>query len=59
MEGVGAQARKANQEVALPPMSIRRESLRTAIRRDRITRLVGGRRHRTLRRKLEPYLLAA
>jgi len=59
MEGVGAQARKANQEVALPPMSIRRESLRTAIRRDQIRRLVGGRRHRTLRRKLEPYLLAA
>ncbi len=32
MERMGAQARKANQQVALPPMSIRRESLRDAIR---------------------------
>ena len=59
MERVAAQARKAHQEVALPPMSIRRESLRTAIRRDQIRRLVGGRKHRTLRAKLEPYLMAA
>jgi len=59
LERVAAQARKANQEVALPPMSIRRESLRMAIRRDQIKRLVGGPKHRTLRAKLEPYLLAA
>jgi hypothetical protein len=59
MERVAAQARKANHEVALPPMSIRRESLRTAIRRAQIRRLVGGRKHRMLRSKLEPYLLAA
>jgi len=59
MERMAEQARKANQEVALPPMSIRRESLRTAIRHDQIRRLVGGPRHRRLRRKLEPYLLAA
>jgi len=59
MERMAAQARKANEEVALPPMSIRRESLRTTIRRDQIRRLVGGREHQTLRSKLEPYLMAA
>jgi hypothetical protein len=59
MERVAAQARKAHEEVALPPMSIRRESLRTAIRRDQIRRLVGGRNHRRLRSRLEPYLMAA
>jgi hypothetical protein len=59
MERVAEQAKKANQEVAPWPMSIRRESLRTAIRRDQIKRLVGGRTHRSLRQKLEPYLLAA
>jgi hypothetical protein len=59
MERVAEQARKAHQEVALPPMSIRRESLRLEIRRDQIRRLVGGPSHRRLRRKLEPYLLAA
>lgn len=59
MEHMAAQARKANHEVALPPMGIRRESLRTLIRRDQIRRLIGGRKHRTLRSKLEPYLLAA
>jgi SRSO17 transposase len=59
MECMAAQARKANHEVALPPMSIRRESLRTMIRRDQIRRLLGERKHRTLRSKLEPYLMAA
>ena len=59
MERMAEQARKANEEVALPPMSIRRESLRMTIRRDQIRRLVGGRSHRSLRQKLEPYLLAA
>lgn len=59
MERMAEQARKANHEVALPPMSIRRESLRTAIRRNQIRRLVGGRKHRALRSKLEPYLMAA
>jgi len=59
MERMAAQAKKAHHEVALPPMSIRRESLRTALRRDQIRRLLGGRKHRALRAKLEPYLLAA
>ena len=59
MERMAAQAKKAHQQVALPPMSIRRESLRTALRRDQIRRLLGGRKHRALRAKLEPYLLAA
>jgi len=56
---MAAQAKKAHHEVALPPMSIRRESLRTALRRDQIRRLLGSRKHRALRAKLEPYLLAA
>ncbi len=59
MERMAAQARKAHEKVELPPLSIRRESLRTTIRRTQIRRLVGGRNHRSLRRKLEPYLLAA
>ena len=59
LDGMGAQARKANEKVALPPMSVRRESLRTAIRRAQIHRLVGGRAHRPLRKRLEPYLMAA
>jgi hypothetical protein len=59
MERMAEQARKADHEVALPPMSIRRESLRTAIRRNQIRRLVGGRKHRALRSELEPYLMAA
>ena len=59
MEGVGAQARKATEKVALPAMSIRQETLRTAIRRDQVKRLVGGSDHRKLRMKLEPYLMAA
>lgn len=59
MEGVGAQARKATDKVALPTMSIRQESLRTVIRREQVKRLVGGSEHRRLRKKLEPYLMAA
>lgn len=59
MDCVNEQARTPNQEVTLEPMSRRRESLRTALRRDQIKRLMGGNKHRTLRKKLEPYLLAA
>lgn len=59
LDRVDEQARKANQEVALPTMSHRRDALRTALRRDQIRRLVGGQQHRSLRNKLEPYLLAA
>lgn len=59
MEGVGAQARKANCEVLLPPMSSRLEHLRTEIRRDQLRRLFGGAKYRSLRMKIEPYLMAA
>jgi hypothetical protein len=59
MDAIGAQARKPNQEVTLPPMSIRRETLRATIRRDQINRLLRGKEHRYLRRKVEPYLTAA
>lgn len=59
MEGDGAQARKANQEVDLPPMSQRLETLRTEIRRDQMRRLLAGKRHRRLRMKIEPYFMAA
>ena len=59
MEAVGAQARKANTDVALPPMSQRLESLRTEIRREQIARLFKGERHGRLRARLMPYLMAA
>lgn len=59
MERMNAQARMAHHEVALPPLSIRRESLRATIRHEQLWRLVGGRQHRALRKKLEPYLMAA
>jgi SRSO17 transposase len=59
MEGVGAQARKANCEVLLPPMSSRLEDLRTEIRRDQLRRLFRGTKYRRLRMKVEPYLMAA
>jgi len=59
MDGVGAQARKANVEVALPPMSMRLEALRTEIRRDQMRRLLRGKRNRRLRMKIEPYFMAA
>lgn len=59
MDGVGAQARKANQEVDLPPMSKRLENLRLEIRHDQLRRLFRGKRHRRLRMKVEPYFLPA
>jgi SRSO17 transposase len=59
MEGVGAQARKANTKVTLPTMSRRLEDLRFAIRRDQIKRLFRGTEHRRLRMRVEPYLMAA
>jgi len=59
MEGVGAQARKANVEVLLPPMSRRLEDLRMEIRLDQLKRLFRGTKNRRLRMKIEPYLMAA
>ena len=58
LDGVGAQARKANHEVDLPPMSTRLECLRTEIRRDQMRRLLKGKRHRRLRMRIEPYFIA-
>jgi hypothetical protein len=57
MDGVGAQARMAKNEVDLPPMSIRLERLRTEIRRDQMRRLLKGTKHRRLRMKIEPYFM--
>ncbi len=59
MECMDEQARTAHQEVALPPMSIRLESLRHSVRRDQIRRLLKGPKNRRIRDKLEPYLMAA
>lgn len=59
LDAVGAQARKANQEVHLPPMSQRLESLRQLIRQDKIRRLLNHERDRRKRKILERYLLAA
>ena len=56
MEGIGAKARKPNQEAPLPTLSIRRDNLRQAVRRDQVRRLFKGAKHEKLRRKLEPYL---
>ena len=46
VDGIGAQGKKANEEVALPLMSIRLERLLTEIRRDQMRRLLRGERHR-------------
>ena len=59
MDGLGAQARKANMQVALPPLSQRLDALRLSIRRDQLHRLLRGSRFHRVRAKLEPYLLAA
>ena len=58
LDGAGAQARKANHEVDLPPMSTRLERLRTEIRRDQVRRLLKGKKHRRLRMRIEPYFIA-
>lgn len=59
MAGVGAQARKANQHVALEPMSQRLDALRTEVRRDQVHRVLRGKKHRRLRMKIERYFLKA
>ena len=60
MEGVGAQARKANTTVRLPTMSQRLEMLRSDIRHDQIQRLFRhGGSHERVRQKVERYLRAA
>jgi hypothetical protein len=57
---VGAQARKANQQVRLPTMNQRLEMLRSDIRREQIRRLFRqGGSHERVREKVEQYLRAA
>ena len=57
IEALGEQARKANQQVQLPPMSMRLAGLREQIARDQIDRLVTGAHHAKLRKKLYEHLL--
>lgn len=60
MEGAGAQARKANQEVHLPTMQQRLESLRRDLRREQIRRWFRpGAKLEHVRQKIDQYLRAA
>ncbi len=59
MDAVGAQARKANTEIALPSLNRRLESLRADVRRDQLERILRYEDNHCLRRKLENYMLAA
>jgi SRSO17 transposase len=57
VDTLGEKARKANQQVQLPPMSMRLADLREQIAKDQIERLAPGEQHETLRKKLREYLL--
>ena len=59
LEVLGAQARKPNQQVTLPPMSSRLAELRAHIAREEIQRLFKGDEHAKLREHLCNYLAAA
>jgi hypothetical protein len=59
MDAVGAQARKANIEVALPSLNQRLEDLRAAIRKDQFERCLSHEQNTKLRRRLKTYMLAA
>lgn len=60
IEAVGAQATKANQQVRLPTMNQRLETLRSDIRREQIQRMFRqGGSHERVRQKIEQYLRAA
>ena len=59
MEAVGAQARKVNREVSLPPLSRRLETLRQVIRDDQVRKLLHDEPNTRRRRKLRKWLLAA
>ena len=60
LDGVGAQARKANKPVRLPTMSQRLENLRGDVRREQIRRLFRqGGSHERVRQNVERYLRAA
>ena len=59
LTGLGAQARKVDEQVKLPPMSQRLQSLRESIAKDQIRRIVKGPEHAKLRTRLCHHLLAA
>jgi SRSO17 transposase len=59
LEGLGAKARKPNEQVQLPTMSQRLASLRQRIIREDICRIVKGPQHARLRSKLLEHLLPA
>jgi SRSO17 transposase len=59
LKRLGAQARKADEQVQIPPMSQRLAQLRNRLARVQICRLVGGTEHARLRKKLCATLLAA
>lgn len=59
LQGLGAQARKPNEQVELPTMSQRLASLRERIARDEVGRLLKGAKHAKLRSKLLEHLLPA
>jgi SRSO17 transposase len=59
LTAVGAQARKANTTVSLPPVSERLSALREEIRRDHVTRFANRIKNRRTRRRVREYLLAA
>jgi SRSO17 transposase len=55
---VGAQAKRANKDVPLPKFQERLESLRAAVRRNRVGRFVNRIRHKKIRNRVREYLLA-
>jgi hypothetical protein len=57
--GLGAQAKRATEQVKLPPMNERLQLLREAIARDQIRRIAKGPEHARLRARLYDHLLAA
>ena len=59
IERLGAQARKTNEQVEMPPMSQRLAELRSRTARDHVLKLVKGPEHARLRKKLCDYLIAA
>ena len=59
MAGAGAQARTPHTDLDLPSWNDRRASLRLLVRRDQVRRLMKGAKHRRLRMKIEPFLMAA
>lgn len=59
MDAVGAQARKANHEISLPPLNRRLDTLRQTIRHDQIRRLLKNESNGERKQKLKRWLLAA